>query len=461
MRWSVIALIVVAAIAIRLPFLHFQTLDYQNFLSRWYDTLDQGGFSALKHKFADYNYPYLYLIWVLTALHIPSLIGIKAISIVFDVVLGFFAYRIAALRTQNFWIRALAFALVVLLPSVVANSSYWGQADAIYSAFALGGVYFLMRPNPLSDGLSRSNAWWACVFFGLAVSFKLQAVFIFPVLIWLVLRRYLRWYSLIAIPVVYLLADIPALAVGAPVKTVLSVYLDQADSNKSLTLGAANLYQLIPISGDVTWLAHAGIAAAALVIIAFLVWSWFARPAVTATSILVVTTAAAVIVPFLLPNMHDRYFYMAEVLTVVMAFYLPMRYWIIPILVQAAAIGVYHSSLTGDQGRGFGGMNRGGPGSMGQNGPGTPPTGRTTGAAGQSANGQHDFRGGGPASGSPEQRGLTADHRQGGFGGGGRRAGSAYSSGRGDTALTVYASFMAAAALGMIATVVQTCRRRT
>ena len=57
--------------------------------------------------------------------------------------------------------------------------------------------------------------------------------------------------------------------------------------------------------------------------------------------------------------MHDRYFYTAEILSVVLAFYLPLRFVLIPILIQAAAIGVYHASLTGDQGQLMGGPGGG------------------------------------------------------------------------------------------------------
>ncbi|MFW0794739.1 hypothetical protein AAFP30_13090 [Gordonia sp. CPCC 205515] len=441
-RWLVLTAIVAVAIGIRVRFLHIETMDYQAFLSRWYSTLDTQGFGAFKERFADYNYPYLYLIWVLTALNIPALVGIKALSIGFDLVLGFFAYRIVALRTDRFWLRAAAFGVVVLLPSVIANSAYWGQADAIYSAFVLGGVCFLLRAQ--RDRLVW-NSVWACVFFGIAVSFKLQAIFVFPVLLWLLLRRRLPWYSLLAIPVVYLLFDIPAVLAGASWSTALSVYLDQTGSYQQLTLGAANLYQLIPIAGDATWLAHLGIAAAATVIAAFFAWSLWKKPAVTPTSILVVATASAVIVPFLLPAMHDRYFYTAEILSVVMAFYLPLRFVLIPVLIQAAAIGVYHSSLTGDQGHGFGGQGFGGQGHAPGGGPGF---------GGESHHGGTGGPGGGaggPGGGHPGGGGQS---------GGGQHGGSSgYTSGRGDTALTIYASMMALAALGMVYAVVDTFRR--
>ncbi|SIR64395.1 Mannosyltransferase related to Gpi18 [Williamsia sterculiae] len=456
MRWSVIAAILIIGLGIRYAYLDERTMDYTAFLSRWYDTIaDNGGFSALKDKFADYNYPYLYLIAVLTYLHIPSLVGIKAISIVFDLVLAFFAYRIVGLRTARFSVRAAALGVVFLLPSVIANSAWWGQADGIYSAFALGGIYFLLRArrDVISSRASRIDSLWACVFFGIALGFKLQAVFVFPVLLWLLLRRRLPWYALLAIPAVYLALDIPALAVGADWKTVLSVYLDQTDSYKKLTLGAANLYQLLPISGDVTWLAYAGIATAAGLIAAFLAWSLWKRPPVTPASILVVATASAVVVPFLLPAMHDRYFYTAEVLSVVMAFYLPLRFILIPLLVQAAAIGVYHSSLSGDQGQGFGGGGRGGPGSGG--------TGSGSGRPGGMGSG------GGAPSGTPGGGGPSGGNggRPGGGGGGAPSGGpggggsGGYTSGRGDAMLSAYAACMAAAAVGLLYAVVDTLRR--
>ncbi|WAC55410.1 hypothetical protein [Gordonia sp. SL306] len=447
MRWLVLGAIIAVAIGIRCWFLDVETLDYRAFLSRWYDTLDTQGFGAFREKFADYNYPYLYLIWILTALNIPALVGIKAISIIFDFLLGFFAYRIVGLRTDRFWLRALAFAAMVLLPSVIANSAYWGQADAIYSAFALGGVYFLMRARHESY---RWNSFWACVLFGLAISFKLQAVFVLPVLAWMLLRRRVPWYALAAIPVVYLLLDVPALIAGAPWQTALSVYLDQTDSYQQLTLGAANLYQLIPISGDATWLAHLGIAAAAAVIVVFLAWSVWKKPEVTPTSILVVATASSVIVPFLLPAMHDRYFFTAEILSVVMAFYLPLRFVVIPILIQAAAIGVYHSSLTGDQGQGMGGP--GGGGHPGAPGGGQGVQGGQGGGRGTGGHGQGGGTGGDPGSG----HGARGDAAQGGGPGGG---GGGYSSGRGDTALSIYASMMGLAALGVVVAVIDTFRR--
>ncbi|SKZ05824.1 Uncharacterised protein [Mycobacteroides abscessus subsp. abscessus] len=241
---------------------------------------------------------------------------------------------------------------------------------------------------------------------------------------------------------------------GASWSTALSVYLNQTDSYKQLTLGAANLYQLIPISGDATWLAHLGIGLAALVIVVFLAWSLWKKPAVTPASILVMATASAAIVPFLLPAMHDRYFYTVEILSVIAAFYLPLWFIAVPFLIQASAIGVYHSSLSGDQGHGMTRQFHGNSGGAGQ--PSGQPGGQPSGQpAGQSPTGQQAGPGGPGRPGRPGGRGeQSGPGRPDGHGGSG-----GYTSGRGDTALTVYASLMAAAVLGLVISVVDTVRR--
>jgi Gpi18-like mannosyltransferase len=215
-RGVVIAAIVCCALLVRLIFVGFRSGDYDAFVSQWYEFIAQhGGFAALKYNFANYNVPYLYLLTVLTYTPIPMLYAVKLISVVFDLVLAFFAYRIVALRRPDTWWPVVAGAIVLFLPTVVMNSSVWAQADSIYSAFGLGAVYFVLRRRP----------WLACLFFGLAFSFKLQVIFLFPVLLLLVLRKWIPWRALLLVPGVYLLLDVPALIVGASPHELFTVYL--------------------------------------------------------------------------------------------------------------------------------------------------------------------------------------------------------------------------------------------
>jgi Gpi18-like mannosyltransferase len=331
-RVGLVAAGVVAAVVVRVAMFDHESSDYQFFIKDWYEFIStHGGFGALKYDFSDYNVPYLYLIALLTYLPIPALAGIKIISVAFDLVLAYFTYRIVALRHIGRWSPPLAALIVLFLPTVATNSGMWGQADAIYAAFGLGGVYFLLRRRP----------WLAGVFFGLSLAFKLQAVFLFPLLLVLVLKRWIPWRALLAVPGVLLLLAVPALLAGAPLGQLLSVYVEQTSSYPQLSLNAPSIYQFLPASADAAVIRPIGVAVTGLVILGLCLGVLLSRVQLTTTKVVLLGATSAVLVPFLLPSMHERYFYLAEVLTVIAAFYLPRRLWYVPVLVQVASFLAY------------------------------------------------------------------------------------------------------------------------
>ncbi len=133
----------------RLVSFSYQSGDYTAYFAQCCAYIKgHGGFAALKTNFANYNEPYLYLLATLTYLPVPELAGIKAMSVVFDFVLAFVAYRIVNLRYPSRWWPILTGAIVLFLPTVVLNSSMRGQADAMYAALGIDGVYFLLRRRP-------------------------------------------------------------------------------------------------------------------------------------------------------------------------------------------------------------------------------------------------------------------------------------------------------------------------
>jgi Gpi18-like mannosyltransferase len=211
----------------------------------------------------------------------------------------------------------------------------WGQADSIYAAFGLGGVYFLLRRRP----------WLAGVFFGLSLAFKLQAVFLFPLLLVLALRKWIPWRVLLAVPGVVLLLDVPALLVGAPMGRLLSVYAEQTSTYTELSLLAPSIYQFLPASADAAVIRPIGIAVTGLVILGLCLGVLLSRVRLTTAKVVLMGATSAVLMPFLLPSMHERYFYLAEVLTVIAAFYLPRRLWYVPVLVQVASFLAYLNVL--------------------------------------------------------------------------------------------------------------------
>jgi Gpi18-like mannosyltransferase len=334
----IVVLIVVLAVVIRVELFPFQSNDYRAFVAQWYDFISaNGGFSALRYQFANYNVPYLYLIALLTYLPVPVLAGVKTISVLFDLLLAFYAYKLVALKYPRGWLPFAAAAVVSLLPTVVMNGSMWAQCDSIYAAFGLGGLYYAVRSRP----------WLACVFFGLALSFKLQIVFLLPVLAVLVLRRKIPWPALVAVPGVVLAMDVPALLVGASPSQLLSVYTDQVGEYSQLTLNAPNVYQLFDFDPRVRTL---GIFVTGVLVLALVLLAVISRAPLSVSRVVLLGTVFVILVPFFLPAMHERYFFLADVLSVIVAFYVPRRLWAVPVLVQFASAFSYVPFLSGRRG---------------------------------------------------------------------------------------------------------------
>ncbi|CAM3630738.1 hypothetical protein KIPE111705_17900 [Kibdelosporangium persicum] len=337
----VAAAIVLLTLAVRLVLFPFQSMDYRAFVQQWYEFIAaNGGFPALRYEFANYNVPYLYLLAVLTYLPVPVLAGVKVISVLFDLLLAFYVYKVVALKYPRGWLPFLAATTVSLLPTVVTNGAMWAQCDSIYAAFGVGAVYYVVRGRP----------WLACVFFGLALAFKLQIVFLFPLLLVLVLLRKVPWPGLLVVPGVVLLLDGPALLVGANPGHLLSVYVDQAAEYTRLTLNAPNVYQFLTVTSAADLIKSAGIlfTGALVLIVVFAVIA--SRVTVTVPRVVLLAAFFAILVPFFLPAMHERYFYLADVLTVVAAFYFPRWLWPVPLLVQFASFFSYTPFLFGRAG---------------------------------------------------------------------------------------------------------------
>ena len=111
----------------------------------------------------------------------------------FDVICAYLAYKLVRLRRPQGPLPAAAFGVVLFAPTVVANSSYWGQVDSEWTAGLLACIYFLLVRREALASLS----------FSFALAVKVQAVFLLPLLVVLALRREVRWRSFLLVPVGY------------------------------------------------------------------------------------------------------------------------------------------------------------------------------------------------------------------------------------------------------------------
>lgn len=338
-RWRtrvLIPILVLAGIGLRFSGLNFMSVDIQDFLLDWYDRFALDGFQALQEPFSNYTPPYLYLLFLATRTigFIPKVAAIKLIPICFDFLNAFLVYRILKIKYPQggtAWIGAASF---LVLPTVLMNSAYWGQADGIYTFFLLICILFLMRDRPFV----------AMIFLGIAFAFKAQAVFLGPFILLLTIRKRIPWYALGLVPVVYVLMMVPAALTGRPLSELLTIYVNQTGFYRTLSEHAPNPYLFIP-NTFYSPVVMIGLGVTALISISWVVLYARKIKEFTPQVLLVCALVSAAFMPFFLPKMHDRYFYLAEVLAFLVAFYVP-RLWLLALGYQFVSGLVYSIALT-------------------------------------------------------------------------------------------------------------------
>jgi Gpi18-like mannosyltransferase len=327
------ALVVMFGLAVFLRYagLHFVSMDMASDFIPWYHQLADGGYKGLIQSSFSYTPPYLYLLFLstFTKTFLSDIVAIKLIPIYFDACNTFLVYKITRIKYPAGKLPILAAAVFALAPTVILNSAYWGQVDSFYTCFLLVCMYFILRNKPLP----------AILFFGIAFTIKAQAVFLGPFLILMALKKRVRWMQFGLVPIVYLLLVLPTILIGKPAFSAFTVYAAQAEAFPFASMNAPNLYIFVPPS------AYSSAVIIGLSISAIMVLLWlfiYGRINFKLTySILVYMALISVAcVPFILPKMHERYFYPADVFSILLAFSLP-ELWFVAVGYQAISLLAY------------------------------------------------------------------------------------------------------------------------
>lgn len=320
-------LISVAALLMRFDLFPIESNDYLQFLQNWFATLKaNGGFAAVGMNIGDYMPPYFYILALLTYLPVRDLYLIKLVSCAADFILAVYVMRIVNLRYPGWVHGIMAYAVVLFLPSVVLNSAAWAQCDAMFTGTLIACLYYLMvnRPNR------------AVLAFAIAFVLKLQAIFFAPFLLLLFLKRKIKFRSFILIPAVYILSIIPSAMLGRDLWDLLTVYVSQSKLYSSLCMSIPNLYAFL---GNVSSepLGKAGVIFAGGVVL-MLLFVLYRKPYVFTPDILVTMGLLfAILMPFILPHMHERYYYLADIVSLVFAFYFPKKIYAAVIMCVTSA----------------------------------------------------------------------------------------------------------------------------
>ena len=328
----------------KISLLDYVSDDYTIFLNNWIEeytvlNLKQGLGTYIG---SDYTPPYLYLMYAISRFpDYPWLYMVKFISLMTDVLLSYSLMKIASLKTKSESVQLLMFHIAAILPTVVFNGAYWGQCDGIYTSFCILALYFTLAKKPCRGMLC----------FGVALSFKLQTVFFLPGLLPLWLRKDVKLRHLLLIPVMYMVMMLPALWGGKSMHHVLTVYIQQAGNYKFMTMNGPSLDQCLPAEaangGPIDQMFNQmalmlGFAALAVSCIPVSLY----RKHLTVESSLLFSVLVLGAVPFFLPNMHERYMFGADVLSLALCLWAPRRV-ILPLLFGLASYICYTEGLPG------------------------------------------------------------------------------------------------------------------
>lgn len=324
------------ALYFRWIMMNIVTSDMTLYLIPWYDSIKKlGQFNVLASGFTNYTPLYIYLLDIMTFVQwIPTVFAIKLISVIFDFVAALVVYKIVMLKYSNRSMGWVSFFTILSLPTVIVESGLWGQCDVIYSVFLLCSLYFIMKEKNFASILC----------FSIAFSFKLQAVFFAPIFLILMLRRKFSLYLFFTIPLVYFVSIIPAWLAGRPFFDLLTIYFAQFDKFHDLSMNAPNLYAFIS-NDQFSTKVLIGTVVAIVLTLTYVVLRWKKWKDLSPTALCFDAVIFTTMIPFLLPKMHERFFFTACLFMIVLAFY--DRRMVVPaILIQFSSIFSYIPYLT-------------------------------------------------------------------------------------------------------------------
>lgn len=317
------AALILSAFLIRAAMFDYETTDYQWFLTRWVDYFRQnGGFSALKGSIGNYNIPYLYFLALFSVLPVRDLYLIKLLSTFFDVLLAASCMKLVIAAGGSGKRSKVCFFAVLFLPTVMINGALWGQCDSIYVSFAVLGLAIGSGSPSGKDSRFperlRPLISMACI--AVSFGFKLQAVFIMPAYAILWSWKKYKWVDFAVFPLTYLLLILPSVLIGRPFRDALLLYADQANTvGSALNYNSPSMTAFLRNIQDPDGVSLVCIILAFAAMLLLLFTGIMMRSRLNGRSFTALTLLMVLLIPFLLPHMHDRYFFAADCLTVVFA----------------------------------------------------------------------------------------------------------------------------------------------
>lgn len=367
--YIMIALVTIIALYVRYALVHHQSGDTYWFLVPWTRYIrDNGGLRSLDEVPVSYwltsinknipygestegyiitgqvnaNYPtfYYFLIALFSYLPISELAVIKTISFLFDLAgataMLLIIYKVLKSKT----LALLGFTLTLFVPTAIINSGVWGQSDMVFASMGLWFLYFYLK----------DKNYIGMVFLGIGLSIKIHMVFILPIVGILFLRRRFNLLNLFIIPIVVLITFIPSYIAGAPFSMPFSQIVNVAGTYSAPNMNSGSIYAFFNgLNGSQSFrnsVSMFGVPLAFLVLLVFTYIFYEAKVVINNQSVIAFATLFSFLTPFLLPHMHERYFYMGDIFIILFAITNPKRWWLI-IVSQVASLLTYANFILG------------------------------------------------------------------------------------------------------------------
>lgn len=326
-RLGVLALCALAMLA-RVSFIERSSGDYDIYLADWIAKLAAGSFSeGMKANIGEYNVLYQYILFIITRLGVPALYAVKAVSFIGDAFLAGAAAKLAGRKNGLF-----AFGAALLLPTLVLNGGMFAQCDSLYAACALWGLALALDEKPVRSA----------VCFALSLCFKLQSAFILPIVVVLWAARKLRVCDALIFVFTLIAVMLPALLGGKGIGDIIGIYTAQTGLYTGLNYNAASFFGLMETAGlDVYAYGNFAMALAFGACALLLVWGIGRAQEMDDGEYVRLALLLVLFVVFLLPRMHERYFYLAVPLSIALAGRRGTKALIAAALIELALLSTY------------------------------------------------------------------------------------------------------------------------
>lgn len=284
-----------------------EPVDVRVFLRPWLDHIvHYGPIGAFAHPFSNYTPAYLYLLAAGSFLHtsLEAMYIVKLLSVAGTI---FAAYALAQL-VKACGGEARWAALLFILPSAVLNAALLAQCDAIWAGACVLAVAAMIRGRPVAS----------LVWCGIAIAFKAQAAFAAPFIIGALIGRRAPLWQWALPALVFATVMAPAWLAGWPAAHLAMIYPSQPGW-VPFPSRLANPWMFATVfapeqAAEYYWAGFAGAALAAAAVAA-LTSSSVRNP----RAMLLLALLSSLALPFFFPKMLERYYFLADLLSLGLA----------------------------------------------------------------------------------------------------------------------------------------------